>query len=464
MHYRLIVPETFYAQALKSLFPKSGDEGLVFFLAGKSFGENWFTLTVRDVLIPSERDFAHSGNHGIELGEEAKVRFILKARSEGLCLIEAHSHPYVRSKVTLSAYDWENARDFIPYVHLKLNERPYSALVFGQECLDGFVWFSGSLEPVPLQELLVVGPRVRKIYPTSCSNGNCGLDIDDLRFDRQLRAFGREGQICLERLRVGVVGVGGVGSLVVQSLVHLGVRSFTLIDDDKVEATNLNRLVGANSWDISTPKVAILGRLIQTVSPTAKVNALLCNVRDLKAMQALKDVDIIFGCTDSDSSRLILNELVISCGIPYVDIATGIESAGGKVHEAGGRVVIVVPDFPCLLCSQEIDLKEAHDELTSPEELEFRKSRGYASEAIEAPSVISLNSTISSLAVTEFLAMTTGIKETVPCLYYYALRNSLKVRRSQKDPNCLTCASVGKGDHVNLERYGWHQLPKDLPS
>lgn len=463
MQYRFIIPGALHSRSLKYLFPESGEEGLVFYLAGKSSGQRWFTLTARELLIPSEDDFAHQGNHGIELNDEAKVRFILRARTENLCLIEAHSHPFVRSRVTLSGYDWENARQFVPYVHLKLKGRPYTTLVFGQGCVDGFIWLPGVPEPIALGEILIVGPRSNKVYPTSSNSGGLDSDIDLERFDRQLRAFGRVGQAQLQKLRVGVVGAGGIGSLVAQSLVYLGVRTFTLIDDDKVEPTNLNRLVGANPWDISTPKVAILGRLIQAVRPTATVHPLLCSVRDAKATLALKDVDIIFGCTDTDSSRLILNDLATSCGIPYIDIATGIESSDGKVYEAGGRVVVVLPEFPCLLCSHEIDMKEAHDELTSPEELGFRKSHGYASEPIQAPSVISLNGVVSSLAVTEFLGMTTGVKETAPCLYYYALKNTLRIRQSRKDSNCLACVNMGKGDHVDIERYARYHLPGDLP-
>jgi molybdopterin/thiamine biosynthesis adenylyltransferase len=324
------------------------------------------------------------------------------------------------------------------------------------------VWFSGNAAPASLAEILIVGSRIEKVYPTS-SNHDGALNIDGERFDRQLRAFGRDGQACLANLRVGVVGCGGIGSLVVQQLVYLGVQHFSLIDDDTVERTNLNRLVGANSWDISMAKVAVLGRLIQAVNPLATVNALRINVRTSEAMRALRDVDIIFGCTDSDSSRLILNELATACVIPYIDAATGIECTNGIVSEAGGRLVVILPEFPCLLCSREIDLKEAHDELASAQELEFRRSRGYASEKIEAPSVISLNGVMASLAVTEFLAMTTGIKDTVQCLYYYAHKNSLIMRHGTKDPNCLICGNRGVGDQANLERFASKELPADLP-
>src|SRR5438132_32011 len=67
------------------------------------------------------------------------------------------------------------------------------------------------------------------------------------RFDRQVRAPGPTGQARLRALRVAIVGLGGTGSQVVQQLAHLGVRSFVLIEDDRVEESNLPRLAGA-TW------------------------------------------------------------------------------------------------------------------------------------------------------------------------------------------------------------------------
>ncbi len=167
MHCRLIIPKALYFKAREHLLPESGTEGLIFFIAGKNSGENWLTLSVRDIFIPLSEDLVWSGTHGIELSDEAKVRVMLKARSTDLCLIEAHSHPGVRSNVTLSAYDWENAKEFVPYVHLKLRNRPYCALVFGQESVDGFVWLPEDVTPFPISEILLVGAQIEKVYLTS---------------------------------------------------------------------------------------------------------------------------------------------------------------------------------------------------------------------------------------------------------------------------------------------------------
>ncbi|MFY1651126.1 ThiF family adenylyltransferase [Solwaraspora sp. WMMB762] len=69
-------------------------------------------------------------------------------------------------------------------------------------------------------------------------------------YDRPMRGVGPHTQHRLAELTVAVVGLGGVGSQVVQSLAHLGVGGLLLVDPDTVTATNLNRLVGAKPADV----------------------------------------------------------------------------------------------------------------------------------------------------------------------------------------------------------------------
>ncbi len=90
-------------------------------------------------------------------------------------------------------------------------------------------------------------------------------------YDRQIRAFGEEGQAALARLRLGVVGLGGTGSVVVQQLAHLGVSDFLLVDPDAVETTNLNRTVGSTPKSVGESKVSVAARMIRSIRPDARV-------------------------------------------------------------------------------------------------------------------------------------------------------------------------------------------------
>ena len=65
------------------------------------------------------------------------------------------------------------------------------------------------------------------------------------QFDRNVRFFGVEGQKIISQLVVCIAGVGGLGSHIVQQLVHLGVTKFILIEPESLDETNLNRYVGA---------------------------------------------------------------------------------------------------------------------------------------------------------------------------------------------------------------------------
>jgi tRNA A37 threonylcarbamoyladenosine dehydratase len=85
--------------------------------------------------------------------------------------------------------------------------------------------------------------------------------------------LGPDSDAILADLEVGVVGLGGGGSHVVQQLAHLGVGKLVPVDDDIVEEKNLNRLVGGTAEDVKAKraKTEIAERVIKGVNPNAKV-------------------------------------------------------------------------------------------------------------------------------------------------------------------------------------------------
>jgi len=69
------------------------------------------------------------------------------------------------------------------------------------------------------------------------------------------------------QIRVGIVGVGGIGSVIAEELTHLGVADLTLVDPDVIEVSNLNRVVAATFNDIGQPKVDVAARWIAALRP-----------------------------------------------------------------------------------------------------------------------------------------------------------------------------------------------------
>ena len=94
------------------------------------------------------------------------------------------------------------------------------------------------------------------------------------RFDRQVRFFGLEGQERLAAAHVAVVGVGGLGSHVVQQLAFLGVGTILLIDAQELDLTNRNRLVSTREDDSipGTSKVDIAERTAKAIDSSIVVD------------------------------------------------------------------------------------------------------------------------------------------------------------------------------------------------
>src|SRR5713226_6131571 len=92
------------------------------------------------------------------------------------------------------------------------------------------------------------------------------------RYKRQ-SFLGQDSNKTLENCIAAVIGLGGGGSHLVQQLAHLGLGNFLLVDPDRVEESNLNRLVGATAKDAAKRlrKTVVANRLIKGINPHARV-------------------------------------------------------------------------------------------------------------------------------------------------------------------------------------------------
>ena len=388
------------------------------------------------------------------------------ANRQQLVLIEAHSHPFASNRVDFSAVDAQGQKEMVAYLADVQPGQPYGALVFGQHAVRGILWNPGSSASVPLNRIVVTGASLAwwsadgTVKRKRGRHGSAGKD----EHSRQVLALGAAGQDALANVSVAVVGLGGLGSVVAQELAHLGVRRLVLVDDDLVEASNLSRLVGASLASVGEYKVDVAQASITRTTIASDVQAMRMNVRELAAIDAVTSADIVFGCVDTDAGRMILNEAALAYLIPYIDCGVGINVTNRRITEAGGRVITWIPGRPCLVCCREIDPHIAAEELESPEQQEFRRIHGYVSGAVvPEPSVISLNATVASLAVTEFLALVTGIKPSQHYTYYDMLEQRVGPRLVSKNDKCTACGIEGLGLNADLGRYAVPPVPQDLP-
>ena len=395
----------------------------------------------------------------------ALIDVMNRAVIEDSILIEAHSHPLSRGRVEFSRIDDQGQAEMVAYLSEVMPGRPYGAIVVGHGALQGRAWQDGKASPI---DRTLVSGEAPRWWPgdgsPAAEDGGPGQWHSE-RYDRQVRAFGPAGQDLITGTRVAIVGLGGIGSIVASELAHLGVRDIVLIDDDKVEDSNLNRLEGSTSDDVGRLKVEVAAAQFLRVNPEAGVRTVPSELRERAALEAAASADVLFGCVDTDSGRLILNELAVTHAIPYIDCGAGIFAPGGSIQEAGGQVIVWMPGRPCLLCCGEIDRGIAAEELESPEQRAFRRREGYVAGAdVPEPAVMSLNGTIASLAVTEFLALVTGFRPANHYTYYDMVEQRVGPRKVTGDARCFTCSIEGSGDEADLWRYSKRGLPHDVPA
>src|SRR5438132_13809523 len=165
----------------------------------------------------------------------------------------------------------------------------------------------------------------------------------DGRHHRQriLAEVGATGQQRLARASVAIVGVGGLGSPVALYLAAAGVGRLGLIDDQRVEASNLNRQVVYEECDIGRSKVeAAAGRLL-LLDPSLRIEAREEDVRASNVAALFAEYDLVVDGTDAFETKFLLNDPAVLPHKPLVH---------GAVLQWGGQVTTVLPGGRCLRC------------------------------------------------------------------------------------------------------------------
>lgn len=400
-------------------------------------------LLLRDwAPVPSEEYLVQLGYH-LEVSPVFWARAAKRARASNEALVIMHSHPGDPHRPRFSPSDDSGEADLVPKLHARADV-PVAAIVMSP---GGFSARIGASRDERSIDVRVVG-EVRR--------GRRG-DHDDATFDRQIRALGRDGQALLRGLSVGVVGAGGLGSHVIQQLVHVGVGRVVVVDPDRVADTNLSRLVGASRLDVllRRRKTAIARRLARRVGGKTTIEGVPESVCDEAGARRLLRCDVVVGCTDNHWSRTVLNALAFQFYLPVADLGVELQPSGAM----GGRVAWLAPGRACLWCMDILDPERVRVEQLPASVRDEEVARGYIQGLDEpAPAVISINGVIASLGVTELLARTTGFAGSEPrsSLLLYRLADGT-VRRTSPSPRpgCPTCTASGLLGAGDLSAVPW---------
>jgi hypothetical protein len=432
------------------LFPGDGDEHGAVLLAGASIGNTELTLSVREVHLAKEGSDYVEGTIGYRALTPTFIhRMITRARDERLVYLAVHNHDSDLS-VGFSFIDYESHERGYPALLQIARGMPVGALVLGRRSMQADVWFPNQAR-IALDQAVVVGNRIDRLLP---NERDFAGSIPDT-YDRQLRLFGQSGQQLLSRCHVGVIGLGGIGSLVAEYLGRLGVGQFTLVDPDQVESSNLSRIVGGCVADANsrTPKAVVAERVIKQANPDALVHSFVDDVAKESVAKSLKGCDYLFLAADSMRARLVVNALIHQYLIPGVQM-------GSKVHADRTAALADVmsanrpvrPGRGCLWCNQLIDPTQLAKESKTEDE---RRFQDYGTEQPN-PSVITLNAVSAAHAVNDFMLDFLGLRPEPSSLQYehfHFLKRSRSLVEPRVDVGCSECARTGRyarGDAMPL--------------
>ena len=169
----------------------------------------------------------------------------------------------------------------------------------------------------------------------------------DERFARTELIFGEAGMQRLQSARVAVFGVGGVGGHLVQALARAGVGHITVIDDDVVSVSNINRQAVAMDSTVGRPKVEVIAEQVKDINPACEVVPLrMFYTPESAETLDLAQFDAIADCIDTVKAKVTLVCRAKEAGV-YAISAMG---AGNKLDPTRFQVADIAKTSVCPLC------------------------------------------------------------------------------------------------------------------
>jgi adenylyltransferase/sulfurtransferase len=249
------------------------------------------------------------------------------------------------------------------------------------------------------------------------------LSDDELeRYARHivLPQVGGVGQRKLKAANVAVVGAGGIGSAVIPALAGAGIGRLTIIDDDVVDRSNLQRQPIFRNDEVGQRKVDLAAEFVRALNPYVKVSAVRDRLTGDNADTLLSGHDLLIDGCDNFATRLVVGDTLTRLRIPLVSAAA--VQFQGQIGLFRGWD----PEKPCYRCF----VGEAFDN----EDCDTCAEQGVLG---------ALTATVGAFAALMAVRAIVGIGEDVAGNLFLFDGEALDWRkiRLPKDPNCRTCSN-----------------------
>jgi len=242
-----------------------------------------------------------------------------------------------------------------------------------------------------------------------------------LRYSRHilLPDIGIEGQQKLHDAHALIIGAGGLGSPVALYLAASGVGTLTLVDDDTVDLTNLQRQIIHRTSSVGMPKVDSARTSLAEINPDVRVTALNERADRKRLLELVAQADIVIDCSDNFATRYALNQACVELKKPFVS---------GAATRFDGQVAV-------------FDMRQSHSpcyHCLYPEQSDALETR-CAIMGVLAPLVGIIGSMQAAEAIKVLVGMGTPLCGRL--LVMDALHMELRTVKLSRDPACPVCST-----------------------
>lgn len=347
---------------LQHLRQGTRQEDLSFALWRPSTGHRRLTALIYQIMLPGPGERSLHGNASFNPGYMGRA--VAEARRQKAGLVFMHSHPNPGWQ-PLSNADRRAERDVIA-CPAGATRFPLVGLTLG----TNGTWSARFWSPTDAGMQAKWCDKVRTPGPKSY-----GLSFNDDALPPQPRreilkrtydSWGEKNQNAISRIHVGIVGLGSVGFIVAEAMARIGVGRLTLIDPDRVELHNLDRLLYATVDDIGAFKVHLAETKLRQNATAEQIEivSIPTSVHEAAAYKQALDCDVLFCCVDRPVARDVLNFIaychlipVFECGIDVIPNQNqdGLFAPHWRTH-------LITPNHQCLRCNGQYNTSQVQME------------------------------------------------------------------------------------------------------
>ncbi len=354
LDYSIAMTESLDNDLQNFLLNDKTEEEICFASWKPSVGASRYSILLHGAMYPKEDDRESHGTVSAFPSYVDRCKELARENDSGLAMI--HTHPSGLSHQDVSHDDQYYEQDVLAREVFGITGLPFVGIT-----LAGDGTWSGRTYPKPFKirwcsEIRVVGKNLKinfhpEFYP------RCAPTKKQIR---TTSVWGDSKQNDIMRLRVGIIGVGSIGSAVGEILARMGSKKILLMDYDRIKIHNLDRMVGIDENHIGKFKKDVVQK---NLCRSATSEGFDCTTSDNSIVEEAGyeealDCDVIFCCVDRPWPRQVLNHIAYSNLIPVIDGGVGFDVRKGKLVHGMYRAQTIGPERACLDCLGALNIGE----------------------------------------------------------------------------------------------------------